>query len=312
MQSNDVVKTYMVVTGRNGNNQNQTATFTDLKFPDDFVNSTNRRFITVMPPKIIFGDDEREQVDNQYIMHCSFIYRDPWHEKSCMPVNMGRRSKYKKYEYKANYNTFEITFTHNKVSTFFCWYFDMPNDEDELSSEIQEALVNRITENNKNGSKTQQQIQNEANDIWAKIKAHIDEWKNNTNNNLKIDIGTDVTPEREAIVPLFNGFGLGGYRVETNKPPLIKAKKYIAEDIFLYATMLEYNDLFDFIPHESNVIEDGYKQVNKAYGDNFYSYTCTSYVDPTAALLTVIKGEYYKLLEKEQPWSYYAEFMFQY
>ena len=98
MQSNDeIVKTYLVSTDHNDpNNRSTSATF-HIDFPEPFVNSINRRFITVMPPRIIYGDDKHTSVDNEYIMHCSFIYRDPFHEKS----------RYKTYEYKATCDGFD-------------------------------------------------------------------------------------------------------------------------------------------------------------------------------------------------------------
>ena len=303
MQSNDIVKTYMVVTGRNDKKvYHDEETDTDVeeytlnptftvKFPDDFVNSTNRRFITVMPPKIIFGDHKRHQFDNQYIMHCSFIYRDPYHEKACMPVNMGRRTKYKKYEYKANYDTFDITFTHNQPTSFTYWYFgeDHKNTtEDEIKANLRDMLLQEYEED-------------EADELVAKVQAHVDEWKA-----MNIQQGTYFTPQMEAIVPLFNCYGYGGTRVLLPGAPFHKEVRYLNVDIWSHAIALENIDVNEGIVSTADLGNTDQKE------DKHYIYDRYFFGDDVFGNYGLVIGEYYKLLSNSEPWSYYAEFLLQY
>ena len=287
--STDIVKTYMVVTGHNEEkNKEPGAVFKDIKLPQDFVFSTNRRFITVMPPRMCYGDTTRKMVPNEYIMHCSFIYRDPYHEKACMPTNMGLRSKYKKYEYKANYDTFDIIFTHNQMSEYhMVWNMSEKSDE-ELEKKIGDYLDSVVIDPVK------------VTEIMLNIKNHINDWKAQG-----IIKDADVTPQREVIVPTFNGFGLGGYRTVATIPPFTKDTKYKNIDIWTYAYTLEAKEYLT-IKHDEPEQKDNTK-------NGIYSpYTKTWYHEEALEYYTRYDGASYKLYEDNKPWSYYAEFLLQY
>ena len=305
----EIVKTYMIITGHNDpNNKTTTAVFSgddpknNLKFPEAFVSSTNRRFITVMPPTIVYGNGKRTKVNNEYIMHCSFIYRDPFHEKACMPSNMGRRSKYKKYEYKANYDTFDIIFTHNQVSSYKYWLLETPD-----------MTIDAIKENIKN--KLSEVIFNDE-DLWDvinNIQTRVTNWKTpdpDNPNKVLIDYDTNVTPETEAIVPLFNGYYQGGFRTTKTSAPFSKAVKYMNKDIWAYAFMLEYKAYMKVNPNTITYSEPS--QRNATVLGVYYDYTRTEWVDEIFGKGIVYEGVNYKLYETNKPWSFYAEFLLQY
>ena len=309
----EIVKTYMIVTGHNDpNNNSTTAVFSgddpknNLKFPEAFVSSTNRRYITVMPPKIVFADDDREVVNDQYIMHCSFIYRDPFHEKTCMPVNMGRRSKYKKYEYKANYDTFDIIFTHNHIEHFRLLHFFNDVSINYLKNTfIHNELANVIDD------------YNDFLDAMNNIQARVDAWKNDPNN--PIDVGTAITPATEAIVPIFDGFpNWDVMRTETFQPPFIRPTHYMNIDIWIHAFLIEYQAYMriPYVAEPLTVYDDDHQIYNDNDDDNYYEFTQVYYTHPmmdaAVNILILLEGSSYKLFSNGHDWSYYAEFMLQY
>ena len=302
----EVVKTYLISTGHNQVNNDIKSIFTPIRFPLDFVSSTNRRYITVMPPKIVFADDDREVVNDQYIMHCSFIYRDPFHEKACMPVNMGRRSKYKKYEYKANYDTFDIIFTHNMPEHFRCIHFYGDVSIDHIKNTfIHNELANVIDD------------YNDFLDAMNNIQVRVDAWKNDPNN--PIDVGTPITAATEAIVPIFDGFpNWDVIRSANPGPPFAEPTHYWVLDIWIQAFLIEYQ-AYMRKPYEADPLTFHRSNPNlqePTFGDYYYQYYETWYthpvIDPAQGQAIVCEGERYKLLDTGHDWSYYAEFMLEY
>ena len=288
---NDIIKTYVVKTGHNGSNTKTSTTF-HVGFPEKFRSSTNRRFITVMPPKLIYGDKDRTMTPNEYIMHCSFIYRDPYHEKSCMATNMKRRSKYKKYEYKANYDGFDVTFTHSMIHPVNCW---------RIQDDSYENILRRIE------AKLSEDIFNDDYwDVLNKITSHVTDWKNNHG----IDVGTLITPETIAIVPLFNGFGQGGKLSTLIYPTFPEPTRYSMIDIMAHAYTIEYYAYMKRYPELTFVKQ--HDPNSGTYKDNFYEWVQVQYTEDVLGTVWHMTGRRYKILEDTEPWSYYAEFLLQY
>ena len=80
-------------------------------FPQDFINSTNKRYIEVQDCHYAF--DGSTNLPEDIIMHASFIKQDPYLDHAVFKCNMprGLRTKYKKYEYKSSDEKFTLWFT---------------------------------------------------------------------------------------------------------------------------------------------------------------------------------------------------------
>ena len=100
--SNHVVKTYYL-TDQYGENQ----------FPTDFVCSTNKRYIEVHPPTIVrlSAKGVPKEAPKDIMFHSDFVQRDAYLDHGICFCNE-RRTKYKKYEYRGAYDTFNIWFTY--------------------------------------------------------------------------------------------------------------------------------------------------------------------------------------------------------
>ena len=79
------------------------------KFPIEFVNSTNKRYIEVFPPYISNTKVAKDFPKGVYI-HTDFIERDFYMDHAICLCN-SNRTKYKKYEIRGNKDTFKIWFT---------------------------------------------------------------------------------------------------------------------------------------------------------------------------------------------------------
>ena len=75
------------------------------RFPPEFVDSQNPRYIIVQQCKAKFDDYLVSDVS----MHASFIERDHYEDYFCLFTNENR-TKYKKYEYKSRKPDFTIWF----------------------------------------------------------------------------------------------------------------------------------------------------------------------------------------------------------
>ena len=82
------------------------------KFPIEFMNSTNKKYIEVFPP-YISGSKKIEEFPDKVYMHADFILRDFYLDHAVCLCN-SFRTKYKKYEYKGTKDTFRIWFTDEK------------------------------------------------------------------------------------------------------------------------------------------------------------------------------------------------------
>lgn len=76
------------------------------RFPPEFINSKNPRSIEVHHVKMLYQNRETKDI----ILHSNIIQRDPYLDHSVMVVNE-TRTKYKKYAYTQNEQTFTIWFT---------------------------------------------------------------------------------------------------------------------------------------------------------------------------------------------------------
>ena len=79
------------------------------KFPIEFVNSTNKRYIEVFPPYISNTKVAKDFPKGVYI-HTDFIERDFYMDHAICLCN-SNRTKYKKYEIRGTKDTFRIWFT---------------------------------------------------------------------------------------------------------------------------------------------------------------------------------------------------------
>lgn len=82
-----------------------------FRFPEQFINSTNPRFIEVQMvsscnPVVNGGNN----MTGDIVFHTSFIKRDWYLDHACMIANQVR-TKYKKYAYTSSEDTFRVWFT---------------------------------------------------------------------------------------------------------------------------------------------------------------------------------------------------------
>ena len=81
------------------------------KFPLDFINSTNTKYIEVHPCYISRIQNPRpDQYEKGILMHGDFVQRDFYVDHALCFCN-DKRSKYKKYEYHGQKETFNLSFT---------------------------------------------------------------------------------------------------------------------------------------------------------------------------------------------------------
>ena len=76
------------------------------KFPDEFINSKNKRWVEIHHCKVVANGFASDDI----ILHSDIIQRDPYLDCSVMNVNE-TRTKYKKYEYTQQKKYFTIWFT---------------------------------------------------------------------------------------------------------------------------------------------------------------------------------------------------------
>lgn len=88
-----------------------------FRFPEQFIQSTNRKWIVVQ--HVLESHPDRDDGGNELdarvmtddiILHSSFVKRDPYEDHAVMLCNQVR-TKYKKYEYTSHDPNFEIWFT---------------------------------------------------------------------------------------------------------------------------------------------------------------------------------------------------------
>ena len=301
-----ITKTYLGSTGSNYkyvmvNNQRkvsttETATF-HVDFPADFVSSTNRRFITVMSPCLVWGGKTVNNVyippslpikvtkssriaDNMYIMHCSFIHRDPFHDQAVINVNDPKR-KYKKYEYKGCEDGFDITFT-DYVPAFDVagWSIglpvngNLPNwtdtsfDETTLTNYFQQLYINN---QNVDPAALAEQCMNIYYDIvLGSEPAGISFYRNNQR--FKKNSKTEYATE------------------------------YNMYDIVLY--VIEQNNLVQ-------ALEETQEITQKSIDGDYYVYDIATHYYDYNINRKVSYHRYiqYKIFKDLEPWYYYAEFM---
>ena len=80
------------------------------KFPRAFVNSTNKRYIEVHPCYLTNKSCKPDEFEKGAIMCADFVQRDFYQDHMLMYCNQWR-TKYKKYEYIGNSDTFRLWFT---------------------------------------------------------------------------------------------------------------------------------------------------------------------------------------------------------
>ena len=82
-----------------------------FRFPEQFIQSTNRKWIVVQHALLSYQNSESEmKMTDDVILHSSFVKRDPYVDHAVMLCNEVR-TKYKKYEYISHDPNFEIWFT---------------------------------------------------------------------------------------------------------------------------------------------------------------------------------------------------------
>ena len=95
-----------------------------FRFPEEFLNSTNRKWIEVQHVAVSFKDNNGVmRMTNDIVLHSTFIKRDAFLENTVMICNE-TRTKYKKYEYTSNDKFFEIWFTSFTSPNFQVKYDD--------------------------------------------------------------------------------------------------------------------------------------------------------------------------------------------
>ena len=116
---------YKVTTTRTAVNN---AAFT-FRFPQEFINSTNPRWIEVHHVKALYNGNDMKDL----ILHSDIIRRDPYLDHSVMVVNEVR-TKYKKYAYTLREPTFTIWFTSFKEP-------GIPIDPDNITFMVELMLI---------------------------------------------------------------------------------------------------------------------------------------------------------------------------
>ena len=91
-----------------------------FRFPEQFIQSTNRKWIVVQHALVSYEDRNNPNsmlMTNDVILHSSFVKRDPYVDHAVMLCNEVR-TKYKKYEYTSHDPNFEIWFTSFAADNF--------------------------------------------------------------------------------------------------------------------------------------------------------------------------------------------------
>lgn len=100
-------KTKDVTTGTvTVNKQDVSTPLFTFRFPEEFINSKNPRWIEVHHVKAIYNGNETKDL----ILHSDIIKRDAYLDRSVMVCNE-TRTKYKKYAFQTHDRTFTIWFT---------------------------------------------------------------------------------------------------------------------------------------------------------------------------------------------------------
>lgn len=85
---------------------NVTTPLYTFRFPEEFINSKNPRWVEVHHVKAIYDGNETKDI----ILHSDIIKRDPYLDRSVMVCNE-TRTKYKKYAFQTHDRTFTLWFT---------------------------------------------------------------------------------------------------------------------------------------------------------------------------------------------------------
>ena len=96
-----------------GSNHNAINATWHFRFPEQFIQSTNRKWIVVQHALLSYEDPQnpgRMLMSDDVILHSSFVKRDPYVDHAVMLCNEVR-TKYKKYEYISHDTNFDIWFT---------------------------------------------------------------------------------------------------------------------------------------------------------------------------------------------------------
>ena len=89
------------------------------KFPLEFINSTNTKYIEVHPCYISnIVNLKPKQYEKNILMHGDFVQRDFYVDHALCFCN-DKRSKYKKYEYRGQKDTFNLSFTSIKPTVTY-------------------------------------------------------------------------------------------------------------------------------------------------------------------------------------------------
>ena len=304
-----ITKTYLGSTGTNYKTETsivngeevtkitttETATF-HIYFPVDFVNSTNRRFITVMPPKLVWGGDSSKNInssipisntksskiaDNYYILHCSFIHSNPYHNQAVINVNDPKR-KYKKYEYKGCDDGFDITFTdYYPAFDYGGWSIGLQISGSTLPTlQLDETVLTTY-------------FQGLFTNLSSAEAANLAEQC--------LYIYYDIQLES---APTGLYFYRNNQRFKKNSTTeyLTEDTDHDVYDIVLY--VIEQNGLTMDLQFSREIT-----QVNLD-GDYYVYSTSTHYKDPNIdRQVTYTRYTKYKILKDSRPWYYYAEFM---
>ena len=291
-----ITKTYLGSTGSNNGIGTETATF-HVNFPNHFVSSLNRKYITVMPPKLLWGGDQSQSInpslpityttdskiiDNMYILHCSFIHRDPYHDHAVINVNDPKR-KYKKYEYKGCEDGFDITFTdYFPASDMPGWSIgnkyngnlpDLTDDVTVLTTYFQNLFPDQAA---------------------SLAQQCVDKYTEILN-----DIIEGITPD----VPHY----------QDNQ----RFKKNSTTEYDTDPEDLDWYDIVSYIVKQNNLsipLEMVRQNSDAKNNGDYREYTTqTHYIDYNINCYVTYSGyTKYKILKDSRPWYYYAEFMVEY